>query len=86
MSSLPTADRIRALADEKQSLDLRLDEALRAFADYEEKMNHRWHDADADLRRTLMAERAEVEESLGIVEIVERLDEIRDALKAMGAA
>jgi len=82
--STSAADRIRTLADEKQQLDLRLDEALRAFADYEEKMNHRWHDADAELRRALMAERAEVEERLGIVQIVERLDEIRDALKVLG--
>lgn len=69
-----------AVLAEKEALDLRLDEALRAFATFEEEMNHRWRDADASARQTLLAERAQVEESLGIVALVDRLDQIRDLL------
>jgi hypothetical protein len=76
---------IDALIAEKDALDMRLDEALRAFADYEEQMNQRWHAADADQRIHLMTERTQVEESLGIVAIVERLDLIRDQIVRLRA-
>ena len=69
-----------ALLAEKEALDLRLDEALRAFATFEEEMNQHWRNADATARQTLLAERAQVEESLGIVALVDRLDQIRDQL------
>jgi len=71
---------VDALLAEKDSLECRLDEALHAFADYEEQMNQHWHKADGDERQRLMAERAQVEESLGIVAIVDRLDQIRALL------
>ncbi len=76
---------IDALKDERSRLDNQLDEALHAFAEYEEGMNVRWHTADPAARQELMAERARVEEDLGIVAIVERLDEIRAALDALAA-
>ena len=75
-----------ALTQERSRLDAQLDEALHAFAEYEEGMNLRWHTADPAARQELMAERARVEEQLGIVAMVERLDEIRAALDALTAA
>jgi len=70
------------LIDEKNSLDAQLDEALHAFAEYEEGMNMRWHTADPAERQALMDERNRVEEELGIVAMVLRLDEIREQLEA----
>jgi len=80
MSSPDILASVDALLAEKDSLDSRLDEALHAFADYEEQMNQLWQKADGDERLRLMAERAQVEETLGIVAIVERLDQIRALL------
>lgn len=77
---------IAALTAERKRLDAQLDEALHTFADYEEGMNVRWQTADPAVRQELMAERARVEEELGIVAIVVRLDEIRDELAAAEAA
>ena len=76
---------IDALKSERNQLDDQLDEALHAFAEYEEGMNLRWHGADPAARQELMVERARVEEELGIVAMVERLDEIRLALEALAA-
>jgi len=73
------------LIDEKNRLDAQLDEALHAFAEYEEGMNSRWHTADPAERQALMQERNRVEEELGIVALVLRLDEIREALDACRA-
>ncbi|MBI3444796.1 MAG: hypothetical protein HY055_05440 [Magnetospirillum sp.] len=68
---------ISALTEEKNRLDFELDAALHTFAEYEEGMNVRWHTSDPAERQVLMAERTRVEEELGIVTMVERLDEIR---------
>ncbi len=73
---------IDALKEERNRLDTQLDEALHTFAEYEEGMNVRWQTADPAARQELMMERTRVEEELGIVAIVERLDEIREALDA----
>ena len=75
-----------ALKEERARLDAQLDEALHAFAEYEEGMNVRWHTSDPAERQELMAERSRVEEELGIVAIVLRLDEIREALEAQKVA
>lgn len=76
---------IEALTDERKTLDAQLDEALHTFAEYEEGMNVCWQSADAAARQDLMAERSRVEEELGIVAIVLRLDEIREQLEQLGA-
>ena len=75
-----------ALKEERTRLDAQLDEALHAFAEYEESMNLRWQSASPAERQELMAERSRVEEELGIVAIVLRLDEIREALDAQKVA
>lgn len=85
MTAEETRVMIDALKDERGRLDGQLDNALHAFAEYEEGMNVRWQSADPATRQELMAERSRVEEDLGIVAIVERLDEIREALLALGA-
>lgn len=75
---------IETLTEEKNRLDFELDAALHAFAEYEEGMNVRWQTADPIQRQALMDERNQVEERLGIVTIVTRLDEIREQLDALG--
>ncbi|RAU23079.1 hypothetical protein CU669_06635 [Paramagnetospirillum kuznetsovii] len=77
---------IDQLKEERNRLDQQLDDALHTFAEYEEGMNVRWQTADANGRQDLMAERSRVEEELGIVTIVLRLDEIREALDAAEAS
>ncbi len=77
---------ITALREEKKRLDVQLDEALHTFAEYEEGMNVRWQGADPAARQELMDERSRVEEELGIVAMVLRLDEIREALEAAEAS
>ncbi|OAN48172.1 hypothetical protein A6A04_05320 [Paramagnetospirillum marisnigri] len=77
---------IAALREEKKRLDAQLDEALHTFAEYEEGMNIRWQTADPAARQELMAERSRVEEELGIVALVLRLDEIREELEAAEAS
>lgn len=75
--------RIETLNDEKKRLDNELDAALHTFAEYEEGMNVRWQTADPVQRQALMEERNKVEEQLGIVAMVLRLDEIREELDAL---
>ena len=74
---------IETLAEEKKRLDSELDVALHTFAEYEEGMNVRWQTADPVERQALMDERNRVEEELGIVAMVVRLDEIREELDAL---
>jgi hypothetical protein len=74
---------IESLTEEKNRLDFELDTALRTFAEYEEGMNVRWQTADPAERQSLMEERNQVEDQLGIVTIVIRLDEIREQLDAL---
>lgn len=75
--------RIETLSEEKKRLDSDLDAALHTFAEYEEGMNVRWQTADPAERQALMEERNRVEEELGIVTMVLRLDEIREELDAL---
>lgn len=74
---------IETLTEEKNRLDFELDAALHTFAEYEEGMNVRWQTADPAARQALMEERNQVEEQLGIVTMVLRLDEIREQLDAL---
>lgn len=74
---------IETLTEEKNRLDSELDTALHTFAEYEEGMNVRWQTADPAERQSLMEERNQVEEQLGIVSMVVRLDEIREQLEAL---
>jgi hypothetical protein len=74
---------IESLTEEKNRLDSELDTALHTFAEYEEGMNVRWQTADPAERQALMEERNQVEEQLGIVTMVIRLDEIREELEAL---
>jgi hypothetical protein len=71
---------IDALEAERQDLDRQLDEVLERFAEYEEQMNIRWRSASPEQIQDLMTERAVVEEELGIVVLVERIDALRDNL------
>ncbi|MBI2241571.1 MAG: hypothetical protein HYU59_12310 [Magnetospirillum gryphiswaldense] len=76
---------LAALTEEKKRLDQMLDDALDQYALYEEDMNIRFKTADEPGRAALMAERGEVEEKLGIVALVLRLDEIRAEMEALKA-
>lgn len=75
------APALALLLEEKQRLDRQLDEALDQYAVFEEGMNIRFKHADEAERAALMAERNQVEESLGIVALVLRLDQIRDEIE-----
>lgn len=86
MPEVGTPEMIETLNQERKRLDIQLDEALHTFAEYEEGMNVRWQTADAAGRQDLMMERSRVEEELGIVTIVLRLDEIREELEAVKTA
>ncbi|WP_041634628.1 hypothetical protein [Magnetospirillum gryphiswaldense] len=69
------------LLAEKKRLDALLDDALDQYALYEEGMNIRFKSANETERTALMAERNEVEDKLGIVALVLRLDEIREMME-----
>lgn len=82
-------DTLDDLLLEKAALDERLDRALEQYAVFEEGMNERFKHADPTERLALMQERNQIEETLGIVAIVQRLDEIRlamDVLAGRGAS
>lgn len=70
------------LLAEKKRLDDLLDEALDKFALYEEKLNAQFKAASPEEVQILMAERAQVEEMLGIADLVIRLDDLRDRIRA----
>lgn len=65
------------LIDERKRLDDLLDDALAQFALYEEEMNARWRGATPEQIQALMAERAQMEEAMGIADLVIRIDELR---------
>ncbi len=71
------------LAAERRRLDTLLDDALGQFALYEEGMNARMKAASADEMPALLAERARMEDALGIAELVERIDAIRERMIAL---
>lgn len=73
------------LLAEKNRLDDLLDDALDKFALYEEKLNARFKTASPEDLQVLMAERAQVEDMLGIADLVIRLDELRELIAAARA-
>jgi hypothetical protein len=83
MSDASLEARLELLADEKNRLDAMLDEALDRFAEYEEGFNPRMKLASPDELPLLMAERTQMEETLGIAHCVDRLDELRIAIEAI---
>ena len=65
------------IEEERKRLDGMLDDALAQFAQVEEEMNARMKTATPAQLQALMEERARIEDSLGIVALVDRLDELR---------
>lgn len=65
------------LDDERKRLDAMLDDALAQFALVEEDLNTRMKVASPTELQALMAERARIEDALGIAALVDRIDEIR---------
>ncbi|MGE5545480.1 MAG: hypothetical protein ACM33T_01170 [Solirubrobacterales bacterium] len=78
------ADSRASLADllaEKERLDAMLDEALDKFALHEEELNARFKRAQTpEETAALMAERAGIEDMLGIAALVDRLDVLRELI------
>lgn len=79
----PLAGIIAELVAERKRLDGLLDEALEQYAMFEEGMNVRMKHADPDEAAMLLAERARVEDMLGIVDLVDRIDRIRERVQLM---
>ena len=74
---------IAELMAERKRLDGLLDEALDQYALFEEDMNVRMKQADATEAAQLLAERARIEDMLGIVDLVDRIDRIRERIELM---
>lgn len=81
----PMADLVAQLLAERKRLDDLLDEALEQYALFEEGMNPRMKIASPAEMEGLMAERARVEDMLGIVDLVERIDRIRERIELIRA-
>lgn len=75
--STPFEIELARLESERKRLDAMLDDAVAQFALVEEDMNARMKAASPAQLQELMAERARIEESLGIAVLVDRIDEIR---------
>ncbi|HLO79224.1 MAG TPA: hypothetical protein VK196_22430 [Magnetospirillum sp.] len=76
---------LTALQDERARLDALLDDAVAQFALVEEDMNARMKVASPDELQVLMAERARIEDALGIAELVLRIDDIREQIARVKA-
>lgn len=74
---------ISELSAERKRLDDLLDDALEQFALYEEAMNGRMKIADAEQLAVLMAQRCRMEESLGIANLVDRIDQLRERIAVL---
>lgn len=74
------------LMAERKRLDGLLDDALEQFALYEEGMNPRMKAAKSpDELQALIAERTIMEETLGIADLVIRIDELRERIEEIKA-
>lgn len=69
---------VAELLAERNRLDALLTEALEQYAMFEEGLNARLGHADPDEAALLLAERARIEDMLGIAELVDRIDRIRE--------
>ncbi|MGE5475942.1 MAG: hypothetical protein ACM3Q1_04755 [Bacteroidales bacterium] len=68
------------LQDERRRLDALLDDAVAQFALVEEDMNARMKVATPQQLQALMEERARIEDALGIAELVDRIDDLRERI------
>ncbi|MGE5503452.1 MAG: hypothetical protein ACM31L_03425 [Actinomycetota bacterium] len=71
-----TGSSLDALAAEKKRLDDSLSEALARFVEFEEIYNVRIKTAAPDEAARLRAERSQLEETLGVEVLVERIDAV----------
>ncbi|CAA7616442.1 conserved hypothetical protein [Magnetospirillum sp. LM-5] len=71
------------LTAEKKRLDQLLDNAMDQYALVEEDLNVRMKGKSGAELDALMAERARIEDTLGIVALVERIDVIREKIEAL---
>jgi hypothetical protein len=71
------------LAAEKKRLDQLLDDAMDQYALVEEDLNVRMKGKSGVELDALMAERARIEDTLGIVALVDRIDVIREKIAAL---
>lgn len=76
---------VAELVAERSRLDGLLDDALAQFALYEDEFNLRLSAATPAQRQALMQERAQMEEMLGIADLVERIDRIRERVAMLEA-
>ncbi len=76
-------DDLTVLAAEKKRLNALLDDAMDQYALVEEDLNVRMKGKAGAELEALMSERARVEDMLGIVALVERLDQIRQRMDAL---
>lgn len=74
------------LEAERKRLDALLDDAVAQYALVEEDMNVRMKAASPAQLQELMAERARIEESLGIAALVEAIDAIRERMALVRSA
>lgn len=68
---------LEQLEEEKNRLNSLIEAALENFANYEEELNQRMKIATGADLQALMRERSEVEETLGLVDLFDRLDALR---------
>lgn len=75
-----TQARVAELQAERKRLDALLDDAVAQFALVEEDMNARMKHATPEKLQELMVERGRIEEALGIADLVNRIDDLRDSI------
>lgn len=71
---------VAELVAERSRLDGLLDDALAQFALFEDGFSQRLASANAAQRQALMEERAQLEDVLGIADLVDRIDRIRERI------
>lgn len=74
------------LDQERKRLDAQLDDAVAQYALVEEDLNTRMKSASPSQLQELMAERARIEDALGIAALVDRIDAIRDRIAQIRSA
>lgn len=76
----PLSGIVAELLAERRRLDDLLDDALEQFALFEDGLTARLHGATPEQGAALMAERARMEDVLGVAELVDRIDRIRERI------
>jgi hypothetical protein len=71
------------LTEEIRRLEDLLTQALRVFADFEAELNLELRGADPAGRAAIFARRAEYERTLGIEDLVDRIQAAHDGLRAL---